>query len=321
MADVTDVAFRQMFAHYGKPAVLFTEFVSVDGLLSGGRDHLLRDLLFTEAERPIVAQIFGSDPEKFEAVARMCLEMGFDGIDINMGCPERKIQKQNACAALMKDPPLAREIIYATKEGARTSAEGIPVSVKTRIGYNINEIETWIPELLQAKPAVITIHGRTKKEMSQVPADWGAIARAVEIRNKKGSETLILGNGDVKDLTEARERVKQTAVDGIMIGRGAFGNPWFFNEENSVEALSVKERFRVMLEHTKLFEEKLGDIKNFAIMKKHFKAYTQGFRDAKTLRIKLMGANNSREIEEILRSFLAEQENDVQSPSFLSTLK
>lgn len=305
MSDVTDAAFRRMFAKYGNPDVMMTEFVSIDGLLSGGRDHLLRDFVYTDPERPIVAQIFGSDPTKFEKVGRLCLEMGFDGVDINMGCPERKIQKQNACAALIKEPELAKEIIYATKEGTKDGKEGgIPVSVKTRIGYNVNEVETWVPHLLETKPAVLTMHGRTKKEMSKVDAHWDAIQRTREIRDEQESDVLVIGNGDVKSLAEARQKVKETGVDGVMMGKGAFGNPWFFNENVNIESLPLEERFRVMVEHSRLFEELLGDIKNFAIMRKHFKAYVEGFPGAKELRVELMTADNASQVEETLRNYL-----------------
>lgn len=298
MADVTDAAFRRIIAKYGKPHVIWTEFVSCDGLMSPGRERLLRDLEYTENERPIVAQIFGAKPENFQKTAELVKSLGFDGIDINMGCPEKNIQKQGSCAALIKVPELAKEIIAAAKEGAG----GLPVSVKTRIGYHKNEIETWLPALLEAKPAAITLHARTKKEMSDVPARWDVIARAVEIRNREGSETLILGNGDVKTLADAENKVKETGVDGVMIGRGIFGNPWLFSGREDEPPL--EEKFRVMLEHTFLFEEFFLGIKNFSIMKKHYKAYVEGFPGAKELRVRLMETQNAREVESIVREFL-----------------
>jgi nifR3 family TIM-barrel protein len=297
MADVTDAAFRRIIAKHGKPDVMFTEFVSCDGLMSAGRERLLRDLEYTEGERPIVAQIFGSKPENFQKTAELARELGFDGIDINMGCPEKNIQKQGSCAALIKVPELAKEIILATKEGAGD----LPVSVKTRIGYNKNEIETWLPALLETNPAAITLHGRTKKEMSDVPARWDVIARAVEIRNELQSDTLILGNGDVKNLTEAHQKVQETGVDGVMIGRGIFGNPWLFSGRETEP--SLEEKFRVMLEHTFLFEEIFSGVKNFAIMKKHYKAYVEGFHGAKELRVKLMDTNSAKEVDTIIKDF------------------
>src|SRR5581483_8670967 len=187
LADVTDPAFRRIIAKYGKPDVMWTEFVSADGLFLGGYEHLIQDLAFTEAERPIVAQFFTSKPEMMKKAAELARELGFDGIDINMGCPDKSVEKQGAGAASIKNPKLAQEIILAAKQGAGN----LPVSVKTRIGYNKNALETWLPALLETNPAVITIHARSRKEMSNVPARWEHIRRAVEIRNELGSQTLI----------------------------------------------------------------------------------------------------------------------------------
>ena len=252
MADVTDEAFRAIIAKYsrhtrkdgtmGGPDVFWTEFVSADGLCSPGRDVLLRDLKYSPVERPIVAQFFTSTPSHMERVARMAESLGFDGIDINMGCPDKSIEKQGAGAAMMTTPDLAVEIIRAAKQGAG----GIPVSVKTRVGWNTVELETWLPKLLSAEPAVITVHARTRKEMSLVPARWEHVARAVEIRNTLGSKTLILGNGDVQNLAEAETRVTETGADGVMIGRGIFGNPWLFSPDTPRESVPLPERLRVM---------------------------------------------------------------------------
>ena len=299
MADVTDVAFRQIINKYGKPDVFWTEFVSCDGLLSEGKEHLLLDLKYGKDERPIVAQIFGGKPEHFYECTKMLVELGFDGIDVNMGCPDRSVEKQGAGAALMKDPKRAREIIAEMKRGA----EGIPVSVKTRIGYNKNELDTWLPEILAEEPAVVTIHARTRKELSKVSANWEEVAHAVKIRDSMGSKALIVGNGDVKDLEDARKKAEETGADGVMIGRGIFGNPWLFNEKIKREDISLEERLGVMVEHTKLFE-KICDHKNFAVMKKHYKAYVEGFNGAKELRIKLMDAKDASEVEFVISEFL-----------------
>ena len=203
---------------------------------------------------------------------------------------------------MIKTPELALEVIRATIEGAKHGGKQIPVSVKTRIGYNKNELEDWLPKLLSAKPAAVTIHARTRKEMSDVPARWEHVARAVEIA--KGSGTLILGNGDVKDLADAKAKAAETGADGVMIGRGIFGNPWRFNPVVDIADISIEERFRVMLEHTKLFEDLLGDIKNFATMKKHYKAYVNGFDGAKELRVKLMEADDYDEVRRGVEEFL-----------------
>ncbi|MCK9351416.1 MAG: tRNA-dihydrouridine synthase [Candidatus Paceibacterota bacterium] len=296
MADVTDAAFRRIIAKYGKPDVMWTEFVACDGLQSAGREHLMRDLSYTDEERPIVAQVFGANPENFRKTAELVRELGFDGIDINMGCPEKNIEKQGAGASLIKDPSLAKEIIIATKEGAKE----IPVSVKTRIGYNKNELETWVPFLLETGIDALTIHARTRKEMSDVPARWEHIERAVQIRDEMRSKTLIIGNGDVKNVADGKVKAQQTGADGIMIGRGIFGNPWLFSERT--EEASFQEKCAVLLEHAFLFEEIFGATKNFSIMKKHFKAYVTGFDGAKELRVKLMETNGAKEVKRIIEN-------------------
>ena len=302
MSDVTDAAFRRIIVKYGKPDVMFTEFVSCDGLLSEGREAILHNLEFIDEERPIVAQIFGGKPEHFYECAKVVSGLGFDGIDINMGCPDRSVEKQGAGAALMKNPKCAREIIRECKRGAGD----VPVSVKTRIGYNKNELESWLPEILTEEPAAVTVHARTRKEMSKVPAKWEDVARAVAIRDEMKSETLIIGNGDVVDLNDAHEKAEKSGADGVMLGRAVFGNPWLFSHKSTRRPTSsrfVGERLRVMVEHTKLFE-KLCSHKNFATMKKHYKAYVNGFDGAKELRIKLMETKSAKEVESIVSDFL-----------------
>ncbi len=298
MANVTDAAFRRIIAKYGKPDVMYTEFVSANGLLSPGREVLLKDLLFSEVERPIIAQLFTADPEKMYGAAKLIQELGFDGIDINMGCPDKNVMKQGAGACLMKNPRLARELIKAAKLGA----PNIPLSIKTRIGDTKNTLTDWLPELLAEKPEMIIVHGRTRKELSKVPARWETIAEAVEIA--RGSGTLIVGNGDVVDLTDARAKAKQTGCDGVMLGRAIFGNPWLFNVEKNIDEISIAEKLQVMIEHSTLFMQLLGDVKSFHIMRKHYKAYAHGFDGAKELRIELMKTENVLEVEKIVNEFL-----------------
>ncbi|MEX0917532.1 MAG: tRNA-dihydrouridine synthase [Candidatus Paceibacterota bacterium] len=313
LADVTDAAFRRVIAKYsahtradgtiGGPDVFWTEFVSADGLMRAteeGKQKLMADLTYSEEERPIVAQLFSSNPEYMEAAARLCVELGFDGIDINMGCPDRSIEKQGCGSAMIKNPENARAVIRAAKKGAGE----LPVSVKTRLGYNSDQLEEWLPELLAEDPAVVTVHSRTRKEMSKVPARWERVARAVQIRDEQGSDALIFGNGDVRDVAHAHELVQETGADGVMLGRAIFGNPWLFHPEKDLSNVSLEERFSVMLEHTRLFVELLPH-KNFAVMKKHYKAYVNGFDGAKELRTELMEANTVDEIEAITGRFLA----------------
>ncbi len=306
MADVTDCAFRQIIAKYGKPDVFWTEFVSADGLSHPvAKEKLLIDFIYSENERPVVAQIFGSKPENIRKASALCRELGFDGIDINMGCPAKEIEKQCAGAAMIKNTELAREVIRAAIEGGG----GLPVSVKTRIGYNKNEIETWIPELLSENIAALTVHLRTRKEMSDVPAHWDVMKRIVQIRDELKKETLIFGNGDVLDTNDGRKKCEEAGCDGVMLGRAIFGNPWLFKNKNvSSESrgqmVSIEDKLRVMVEHTKLFEKMLGGHKNFAIMKKHYKAYCNGFDGAKELRVKLMETENATQLEEIVEEFI-----------------
>ena len=323
MADVTDAAFRRIIAKYSGDAglngfkagrVLYTEFVSADGLCHPkGREKLLVDLQYDESERPIVAQLFSANPEKMEAAAKLVTELGFDGLDINMGCPDRTIEKQGAGAALIKNPKLARELIRAARQGVGT----LPVSVKTRLGYSRDELETWLPALLAEKPAAITIHARTRKEMSKAPARWERIRRAVEIRDGiqlgvLASKSLIIGNGDVEDLADARKKAAETGADGIMLGRAIFGNPFLFSKKKCPEGFEgLKLRLRVLVEHTKLFEQLLGEHKSFAIMKKHFKAYLSGVApvekvgDWHALREQLMAAPDAMAVEQVVHNYLA----------------
>lgn len=304
MLDVTDVAFRAMFAKYGKPDILWTEFVSADGLCSRGKEKLMPMLKYSTKERPIIAQIFGSNPANIKKASTLIAELGFDGIDINMGCPDRSVLKSGAGAALIQTPKLAREIIRAALDGVALTGKKIPVSVKTRSGFNKVELEEWIPELIKENIWALTIHARTKKDLSLVPARWEEVKRVVEIVKASGKNILVIGNGDVKDLEDGKKKVLETGCDGIMIGRGTFGKPWLFNKSKKFQDISTKDRLKILLEHTKLFEKLLGKVKNFAVMKKHYKAYVNGFDGARELRIKLMESKNYTEVHSIIKDFL-----------------
>jgi nifR3 family TIM-barrel protein len=300
MADVTDASFRRVIAEQGGPDIMWTEFVSADGLALApeeGRRKLMLDLIYTDIERPIVAQFFTSRPENMEKAARLAQELGFDGIDINMGCPDKSIEKQGSGAAHIKNPTLAREVIRAAKRGAGN----LPVSVKTRAGYNVDELDTWLPEILKEDPVAVTIHARTRKEMSKIPARWEIIKRAVEIRDRLGSKSLILGNGDLRDTDDAKEKVRETGADGAMLGRAIFGNPWLFSNRKP----SIEERLNVMLRHTELFEELLGKDKNFALMKKHYKSYLLPAEGTAELRKELMNTNSAEEVKLLVGDFIS----------------
>ena len=293
LAGVTDPAFRRLIARYGKPGAMWTEFTSADGLCEAGRDRLLRGLAYTESERPIVAQLFGARPDTMERAAALAIDLGFDGVDINMGCPDRNVEKRGAGAAMCRQPALAQAMIRAAKRGAG----GLPVSVKIRLGYNRNELDAWLPALLEVEPAAVTIHARTRQEMSRVPARWDAIAQAVDIRDRLGAPVYVVGNGDAVDLADAQRKARTSGADGVMLGRAIFGNPWLFDERRVLADVPAAEKLWVLLEHTRLFDNLLGDIKSLDTMKKHYKAYLKGFDGAKALFLQLMEARDVKEVE------------------------
>ena len=298
MEDVTDAAFRRLISRYGKPDVFYTEFTSADGLVlapEAGQRAIRKRLVYGEGETPIVVQLFSAYPERMEAAARIVSELGFAGIDINMGCPDRSIEKGGCGAAMIKDPAHAKEIILAAKRGAGE----LPVSVKTRIGYAKNELETWLPALLEEGLAEVTIHARTRNELSDVPARWEHVKRTVEIRDALGVPTRIMGNGDVRDIADARAKVAETGCDGVMLGRAIYGNPWLFADR--ITPPTAHERITALIEHLQLFDELMSDITHFAVMKKHFKAYISGWDHAKELREQLMNTHSSEEAIAILQ--------------------
>lgn len=326
MSDVTDIAFRYILAKYGKNrenknrVVFWTEFVSADGLCNKlAKKKLSHILKFSNSERPIVAQVFGANPKNMKTACRYVASLGFDGIDINMGCPDKSVISQGAGSGLIKTPELARKIIQAAHAGIKSAGMQIPVSVKTRIGFNKEEIDTWIPELLKEDISALTIHLRTVKEMSLVPAKWDYIKKIKELIKKSGKEILLIGNGDITSMKDGEEKALKYGCDGVMIGRGVFGNPWFFKGLKYFEDgrfrpeagvmsknISILDRLNVLVEHTQLFEKELSKPKHksFAVMKKHFKAYVNDFNGAKELRIKLMETENAGEVRKIINDFL-----------------
>lgn len=315
MANVTDVAFRSIIATYGKPDVMWNEFVSADGLCSAGRGRLFVDLTFSKKEKPIVAQLFTGDPEPMRKAAALCAELGYDGLDINMGCPDRAVEKQGGGAASMKNPKNALEVLEAARTGfGRADA----VSVKTRIGYNRVEMD-WLRLLLEQKLPALTVHLRTRKEMSDVSAHWELMPEIVKLRDLVQTDlplserTRIIGNGDVESIADGVAKMKKSGCDGVMIGRGIFGTPWFFENcrtGKDARSRTPEERLSIMVEHAKLFEKtfcgKNGAkrFKNFAVMKKHFKAYVSGWDGAKELRVELMETENASEVSDIVKAYI-----------------
>jgi tRNA dihydrouridine synthase A len=299
MDDVTDNVFRLVVLGAGRPDVFFTEFTNSDGLVHGGHGIPLRKLNFTPDQHPIVAQIWGNNAESMGKAAKIVKDLGFDGIDINMGCPIREVIKKKAGAGLIGQLELTAAIIDAVKKGAK----GIPVSVKTRLGINVNVAEEWATFLLKQDLAALTIHARTAKEMSKVPAQWEEIGKIVKLRDEIAPDTLIIGNGDVKSYSEVIKLHKKYGVDGVMIGRGIFDNPWVFHPTSprlSGASHTRQDYINLLLTHMDLFEEKWGDAKNFSVIKKFFKMYVNNFPGAAILRQKLMEANSFEEIKKLL---------------------
>lgn len=315
MEDVTDTVFREVVLSVSDVDalnVVFTEFTSTDGLChEKGRPKVIERLLVNAGEMQLlksrntklVAQIWGSDPEKFRQSVRLISDMNlFDGIDINMGCPAKKVVKNKSCANLINYPDLAKEIIYATVESA-----DLPVSVKTRIGFSRIVTEEWISHLLEAEPKAITIHSRTRKMMSNGPALWDEIGKAVSLRNQLNSQTLILGNGEVTSYPDAINRIQQYGVDGVMVGTGVFRNPWMFNTE-PVE-ITIAHRIELMRKHITLYQNTWGNGKDYNVLKRFFKIYLNGFSNAAHWRDAFIRAHGYDEALKLLAEM--EKQNQI----------
>jgi tRNA-dihydrouridine synthase B len=362
MDGVTDHPFRHIQKKYGKPSVVYTEFTSVEGVCHGAL-KLLKDFLYDETQRPIVAQIYGTTPDYFRQTAVILCQLGFDGIDINMGCPAKNVAHSGAGAALIKTPELAQEIVRATKAGIqdwidgksvrdceniseeivteveRRSAEmrgkstnkqvlgknsvleskrhAIPVSIKTRVGFDKPVIDEWMSALLEVEPVAIAIHGRTLTQHYSGVASWEQIGKAVE--SARGSETLILGNGDTFNYHQALERVAQYGVDGVLLGRATFGNPYVLHPEAPIVETSgdltsapppeQPSLFAICLEHAYLYEETykfnsdgtINEYYNFLPMRKHLGWYVKGVPNASEIRKQLFAVNSAKEVEQILK--------------------
>ncbi len=307
MEDVTDFAFREIMAtRLPKPDVFFTEFTSADGLFSKGHEIVVRKFKFSKNQHPIVAQIFGTNPKTMNSAAALARDMGFDGVDINMGCPVREVANKGAGAGLIKNPSLAKEIIQAVKEGAGP----LPVSVKTRIGFDSIITESWTTHLLEQHLSALIIHGRTAAQLSKVPANWEEIGTVVKIKNKIAPETIVIGNGDVTGFAMAKDMQETYQVDGIMIGRGIFWNPWAF-DKTPVPSLHTQEEYvSVLLDHLRMYDKTWGKEKNFEVMKKFFKMYIKDFRGANELRQQLMECKSLSQVEDLLLHKKQERKNN-----------
>lgn len=346
MDGVTDQPYRFIQKKYGNPDLIYTEFTNVEGVCHGA-ERLLKDFIYDESQRPIVAQIYGKTPDYFRQVAIILCQLGFDGIDLNMGCPAKTVESSGSGAALIKTPKLAQEIIKATKQGVQEYLAGkrakecediseeiakevekrqnqlpkkfqqprnIPVSVKTRIGYSKPVVEQWIPTLIEMRPAAIGLHGRTLKQQYSGKADWEEIKKAAGLCKAAGIP--ILGNGDINTLDDVQEKVDNFDVDGVLIGRASFGNPFVFkknlenpeSQENQKSPQTKKTQptiYEIALEHCRVYEETFsGDERyNFLPMRKHLGWYVRNIPNAKVVRADLFQTNSSKEVEQVFRKF------------------
>lgn len=309
MDDVTDTTFRRVVSSCAPPDVYFTEFVNADGLQSPGRQRLLKKLRFTAGERPLVAQIWGLRPEHFYKTAQQLADgtftrefglpdgVNFAGIDLNMGCPIKAEVNNGTCSALINNRELAVELIRATQEGA---AGRLPVSVKTRLGFNTVDL-TWHELLLKQDLAMLTVHGRTRKQMSAVPADWGKIGEIRALRDRLAPGTLVVGNGDVRNRGHGLELAERYGLDGVMIGRGIFADPFAFAEESPWPEYTEVQRRALFGKHIALFAKTWEDgERRLVTLNKFCKIYINGFDGAKELRERLMRAETTDELLTLL---------------------
>ncbi len=362
MDGVTDSAFRYIVATYGKPDIVFTEFTNVHDICSG-RLKTLDSLRYSEVERPIIAQIYGKDPALFYQAAHVVCELGFDGLDINMGCPSKNVASSGSGAGLIRTPNLALELMDRARKGIQDWAAGqplaeiglkpsalqaiaqlkvehpdliehqerasIPLSVKTRLGFDSNIIDEWSDCLIQGHPEVISMHGRTLSQMYRGQSDWEAIAQAATRIRTHG--ILAIGNGDIKSLAEAHQRIQDSGVNGVLIGRGALGNPWIFQGIHHARKTqdvgssvnlqttepSIDEKFQAMVAHAQCFEAIHGT-ERFVRMRKHLGWYCSTFPHAAAMRVQMVRTNGSQDVINILQAYLAEH-TASETPAFAST--
>lgn len=301
MDGITDPVFRQIVVSCGKPDVLFTEFVSADGLVSSGRERLMSHLQFQKNEHPIVAQLFGSTPAHFYESAKLIRSLGFDGIDINMGCPDTNVVKRGGGAKLIKTPEIAASVIAAVKQGAGE----LPVSVKTRIGYDDVQVNEWIPFLLSQDIAVLSVHLRTLRQMYKGSAQWEYMKDIMVMRDQAHVSTKIIASGDIQNLDDVKRLHTIYACDGYMIGRAAIKNPWVFNAEFQGKETSLRQRLETFSCHLALFDTMWSGTRNPSELKKFCTTYTLGMPDATSFRTQFMNLKTLEELREYLENYLS----------------
>lgn len=303
MEDVTDVVFRHVVKAAGAPDVFFTEFTNSDSFCHpDGIESVRGRLAFTEDEQPMVAHIWGDKPAFFREMSIALADMGFKGIDLNMGCPVPNVAERGKGSGLILRPDVAAELIAAAKAG------GLPVSVKTRLGFtDTAEMESWISHLLRQDIANLSVHMRTRKEMSKVDAHWELIPQIVKLRDEIAPQTLITINGDILDRQMGLALAEKYGVDGLMIGRGIFKNPYAFEKEPKEHTpKEMIDLLRLQLDLQDQFSEQVP--RSIVGLHRFFKIYVKGFPGANDLRVSLMNTKSTAEVREILDTFEEEHQ-------------
>lgn len=306
MEDVTDIVFRHVVSEAARPDVFFTEFTNTESFCHPEGIHSVRGrLTFSEDEQPMVAHIWGDKPEQFRETSIQLAKMGFKGIDLNMGCPVANVAKKGKGSGLILRPDVAAEIIQATKAG------GLPVSVKTRLGYyEIDEWKYWLKHVFEQDIANLSIHLRTRKEMSKVDAHWELIEAIKNLRDEIAPNTLLTINGDIPDRKTGLELAEKYGIDGVMIGRGIFHNPFAFEKEPREH--TCKELLDLLRLHLSLFNKyEKDEIRQFKSLRRFFKIYVRGIRGASELRHQLMNTQSIAEARALLDEFEAQMDEDV----------
>jgi tRNA-dihydrouridine synthase len=297
MEGVTDLAFRQVVAKAGRPDLFYTEFTNVSSYASEkGRHNALERLTITEADKPIIAQIWGKNPDHFSELSHALESLGFAGVDLNFGCPDKHVNKAGGGAAMIKTPELAVDCYRKVK-----AATNLPVSIKTRLGFTyVDEYKTWLPTLLAEHPAALTVHLRTRKEMSKVAAHYELIPEILKMRAEISPETKLIINGDIKDRAAALElHARYPEIDGFMIGRGVFANPFCFTDHVATR----DELMKLLALHLDLYEEQMNlHGLPYEPLKHYYKIYINNFPGASDLRARLMETHSVAEAREVLKS-------------------
>ncbi len=297
MEGVTDLAFRQVVAKAGRPDLFYTEFTNVSSYASEkGRHNALERLTITEADKPIIAQIWGKNPDHFSELSHALESLGFAGVDLNFGCPDKHVNKAGGGAAMIKAPELAVDCYRKVK-----AATNLPVSIKTRLGFTyVDEYKTWLPTLLAEHPAALTVHLRTRKEMSKVAAHYELIPEILKMRAELSPETKLIINGDIKDRAAALElHARYPEIDGFMIGRGVFANPFCFTDHVATR----DELMKLLALHLDLYEEQMNlHGLPYEPLKHYYKIYINNFPGASDLRARLMETHSVAEAREVLKS-------------------